>query len=435
MGWFTLARWSRRFAAVVAAAAGSWASAPCLGAAGDVVKTYDWGAHAFVTHPSRPIMYATLPDQNSVAIIDTNTLAVRNTVFIGSNPSGMALSTDGSRLYVANSGSNFVGVLDTATETTLDALLMPSRPSDIEFGLNNRLFVLSGGIMQRDATTGASAGPNLPNVSTYSGAMEISPDKRTLYYGQYGLSPTSLYKIDVSTTTPPSPTSLTTGSNGQDLTLSHDGAFIAHPNGAPYAISLYRTSDMVSLGTLNTGAYPREIAFSPDDQVAYAVHTSGEIDIFSTKTFLPRGRFTGSGEAGELSVDASGRYLFASFGGTIGTRVYDTGRANPGDVNRDGGVNGSDFAILAANFGKSGMQWTNGDFTMDGTINGSDFALLAANFGKSWTGGPAPALTASDWAALEAYGSSIGVQVPEPSAAGVLAAAAGLLCRRRRLST
>jgi YVTN family beta-propeller protein len=397
------------------------------------MKEYDWTAEAFVIHPTRPVMYASLRDRNSVAIIDTNTLAVRNTVFIGSNPVGMALSPDGGRLYTANVGSNFVGVMDTATETALDPLLMPSRPWDVEVGLNNRLFVLAGAVLQRDATTGASAGPNLSNPFINGGLLEISPDKRTLYYGQQAQSPTSLYKFDVTTAAPPAGQRFQTGSNGNDLKLSHDGSFIAHPNGSPYEIALYRTSDMVSLGSLNTGPYPREIAFSPDDQVAYATHTDVEIDLFSTKTFLSHGRFTtDGGQAVELSVDATGRYLFASFAFNRGTRVYDTGRANPGDANRDGGVNGSDFAILAGNFGKSGRQWTDGDFTMDGTINGQDFALLAANFGKSWTGGPAPALTASDWAALESYGSSIGVQVPEPSAAaGVLVTAAGLLCRRR----
>jgi YVTN family beta-propeller protein len=295
-------------------------------AAGAVVQTYNWGAAAFVSHPTLPIVYASLPDQNAVAIIDTNTLSA-TTVFVGSSPRGLTLSPDGSRLYVANSGSSFVGVLDTTTKTLLPPLQVASNPSDVEFGNNNRLFVLNGGIQQIDATTGATAGPTIGSpydVWTYSGSMEISPDRNTLYYGQYGLSPTTLYKIDVSTTTPPPSTSITTGSNGQDVTLSHNGSFIAHPNGAPYQITLYRTSDLAALGTLNTGAYPREIAFSPDDLVAYAVHSSGQIDVFNTQTFLPLSPFPASGEASELSVDQTGRYLFASFGSV--TRVYDTGR-------------------------------------------------------------------------------------------------------------
>jgi Dockerin type I domain len=59
-----------------------------------------------------------------------------------------------------------------------------------------------------------------------------------------------------------------------------------------------------------------------------------------------------------------------------------------GDVNRDRSVNGTDFAILAGNFGKTGRTYEQGDLNGDGSVNGSDFALLAGNFGKSV---PAPA--------------------------------------------
>jgi dockerin type I repeat protein len=59
-----------------------------------------------------------------------------------------------------------------------------------------------------------------------------------------------------------------------------------------------------------------------------------------------------------------------------------------GDVNRDRRVDGTDFAILAGNFGKTGMTYAQGDLNGDGRIDGSDFALLAGNFGKTV---PAPA--------------------------------------------
>src|SRR5205085_502285 len=159
------------------------------------LATYNFGASAFVEDPTRPVIYATVPGLNSVAVINSSTPAVTNTIPIGSNPSGLALSADGSRLYVANSGSSFIGVLDTQT----------------------------------------------------------------------------LYKFNVGTSTPTQAWQMTTGSNGEDLALSHDGGLIAHPNGAPYAITLYRTGDQLATGTLNTGAYPSEFAFSPDDKFGYAV--------------------------------------------------------------------------------------------------------------------------------------------------------------------
>jgi Dockerin type I domain len=106
----------------------------------------------------------------------------------------------------------------------------------------------------------------------------------------------------------------------------------------------------------------------------------------------------------------------------------------PGDANTDGAVNGTDFALLAGNFGRTGQMWPTGDFNLDGAVNGTDFALLAGNFGRTVTQGAVVDLAAWDWASLEAFGASVGVPVPEPTAGGLLAAVAGgaLLRRRRR---
>jgi hypothetical protein len=55
----------------------------------------------------------------------------------------------------------------------------------------------------------------------------------------------------------------------------------------------------------------------------------------------------------------------------------------PGDLNRDRRVDGTDFAILAGNFGKTGMTFATGDVNGDGRVDGTDFALLAGHFGKA----------------------------------------------------
>ena len=62
-----------------------------------------------------------------------------------------------------------------------------------------------------------------------------------------------------------------------------------------------------------------------------------------------------------------------------------------GDVNRDRSVNGTDFALLAAHFGRTAMTYGQGDLNGDGSVNGTDFALLAGNFGNSLPEAPATA--------------------------------------------
>lgn len=54
-----------------------------------------------------------------------------------------------------------------------------------------------------------------------------------------------------------------------------------------------------------------------------------------------------------------------------------------GDVNLDGLVNATDFAIFGTYFGTVTDNWDQGDFNYDGFNNASDFALLGQNFGKA----------------------------------------------------
>lgn len=51
----------------------------------------------------------------------------------------------------------------------------------------------------------------------------------------------------------------------------------------------------------------------------------------------------------------------------------------PGDATLDGKVDYSDFLILKANYGKSGMWWEQGNFDGDGVVDRKDLDLLYAN--------------------------------------------------------
>jgi YVTN family beta-propeller protein len=319
--------------------AGSLVARNTEAAFGDLVAQYSFPASAFAMSPTQPLMYATVPSQNSIAIINTSTLAAQ-TYFVGSGPTNLAFSPDGSKVYIANSTTNFVVVFDTRTRTVVNSLFLPEHPQDVVFGTLNRLWVLgTSQIFQIDATTGTSTGPSISDAFIYSGSLEISPDRNTLYYGDYGLSPATMYKYGVSGTAPvlllETPFG-TGGENGEDLTLSHNGSFICYTTGAGqnnYDVAKFRTSDFATLGSFYTGPYPQATALSPDDSLVYAsVHTASGIKVFNANTFQQVGMISGPEVATKLAVDSRSRYLFAGynayFGDFVGTRVYDTGVTN-----------------------------------------------------------------------------------------------------------
>ncbi len=111
-----------------------------------------------------------------------------------------------------------------------------------------------------------------------------------------------------------------------------------------------------------------------------------------------------------------------------------------GDANLDGSVNGSDFSILAANFGLGVTNWDQGNFLFSSSVNGSDFSALAANFGQGDSGAD-DLVTPADVAALDAFAAANGLPapvigaVPEPASVGLLLVCGTALSARRKRRT
>jgi autotransporter-associated beta strand protein len=160
--------------------------------------------------------------------------------------------------------------------------------------------------------------------------------------------------------------------------------------------------------------------------------------------YLRTGQLSGWAGAGIISSAAAANtgYAIAFGDGNDGAAGLPSGTLELsytlyGDINQDGNVNGTDFAILAAHFGQNVTGgWEDGDLDYNGSVNGTDFGLLAENFGKS-ASGQSLDLPASEWAALDAFAAEHGLlaDVPEPSSIPLLIlCASGLVHRRLRKS-
>ncbi|MDX2503364.1 MAG: YncE family protein [Gammaproteobacteria bacterium] len=297
-------------------------------AGGELVKSFNLIAHDMVMSPVSNMMYASTTHDNSVAVINANTLEHVTSISVGSAPARMAVNPAGDRLYVALSGATSIAVIDLTTYTLLPEIPMPYPPYDVAIGHNNRMYVTpgrtSGGyrnILQvnlLDNTIMTEFGSEA--FPYYSALIEISGDLDTLYMANRGLSPGTLAKFDVTTEVPvfmlKNPHG-DLGSNGQDLHVSRDGnhAYYAVGGGnriAGYDIAQISTDTFAINGVFNTGPYPREITTGPDGKTAYAVHTAGHIDVWNAESFLQLQQYNITGEAYELITDHSGDYLFAA---------------------------------------------------------------------------------------------------------------------------
>jgi YVTN family beta-propeller protein len=292
--------------------------------------------------PVRSRVYATAPDDNAIIVVDTASLTVTSTIAIGLTPRGLSVSADGSKLWVANSGSTSaaVGVVDLDTLQVLPSIAAPNQPYDIEEGAGHRLYLtpldnsFPGGIMQIDGDTGTYQTSFDGSVFIGdSGRLDVGPDRNTLFFGTSGGSPSTLARFSISTATASliQQTS-NVGSVGKALRVSNSGQSLVFPNsgGTSYKIP---TGNLTAVdGTFVTGAYPGPAAFSNDDTLLYhGAFGPIRIIIFDTATFVPLRTIplTGDYDIQDLAVDRSGRWLFvataeSSHNGDL--RVFDTGR-------------------------------------------------------------------------------------------------------------
>ncbi len=83
--------------------------------------------------PDGSKVYVTNAFSNTVWVIDTATNTVSATIPVGFTPVGVAINPDGSKVYVANLNGNTVSVIDTATNTVIAMIQVGSQP--VAFGV------------------------------------------------------------------------------------------------------------------------------------------------------------------------------------------------------------------------------------------------------------------------------------------------------------
>ena len=107
-------------------------------AGGELVKSFNIGVNAFVKSPNSNLIFATTTD-DSVVVIDMDTLSISDTISVGSSPKGLAISRNGKTLYVSLSGAQQIAVVDLTTKA-VSYIDLPTAPYDVEVG-NGYLFI------------------------------------------------------------------------------------------------------------------------------------------------------------------------------------------------------------------------------------------------------------------------------------------------------
>jgi len=194
---------------------------------------------------------------------------------------GLALSADGSTLYVAGYSSDSIAVIDTATLT--------QTASYATTGLSPVSLALAGGnlwftdendfvIHEVDLSTGTVSASSA-STSYYGSMLTASPSApNTLVSGTPGLSPATVYVFNISSGAPVETAGGWLGniepggcSNLGGMSITPDGQSLILACGAPYFGIEASLSTMAVEQTYTTGPYPAAVATSADGKVLIGV--------------------------------------------------------------------------------------------------------------------------------------------------------------------
>lgn len=309
------------------------------------ITTFAGSFERLLQDPARDRIYASISDW--VWVLDCRTLDLAKLIYIGAPARGMAISSDGKRLLVANSGAaNSIPVFNLDTYEGMPSIPTPFPTYDVATGFDGRIYASrwgddgSGTLAVMNESSGQFLGMINP-FGSGTGYLVTSSDRKMLFFGPNSHSNPTLCAFDVASATPRVRQAAPNRLNGilEQLVISHDGRTLCPEDGGSGTLLEIPTSDLKATlrgYTMPDNGFTRgAVAFSPDDKVIYITDDAYGVGLPLTIRAYDRatGNFLSSIDTptrrpADMVTDTTGLYLYAA--GYDGLDVFYTGhRASP----------------------------------------------------------------------------------------------------------
>jgi DNA-binding beta-propeller fold protein YncE len=256
-------------------------------------------------------------DNSSLKQYSTSTGQLLNTVSVGGSAFDIAMTPDGSKIYVALNAISAIAVVNTSTATLARSITTPTNSTGIAVspdGANVWVSTNFSTIRKISTSTDSiTANYTAPGATVYD--MKFSPDGTYIYLADSSNSRIVKYQTSDFTLV-----GSATGIATRYIAISPDGTF---GYSFPYSgnnVYKFATNPMSLTNTISGFGSPSQANFTPDGQFVYVPNGSAKsvIRIKTSDNSLTT-VFTGlTGTPWHSTIDPSGRYFFVSSSGTPG---------------------------------------------------------------------------------------------------------------------
>lgn len=253
-----------------------------------------------------------LSNHGSLAIITLKPAQVTQTVQLTMQPSAVVSSPDGRLVYVAGASPSSVAWIDASLNVvgTIYSTSMPLGGLAISPD-GSQLYVAEGSsILVLGTGDGAAAG-TIPADVLAVGHMSMGPDGTTLYAVARDKNDASQgLLVVVSTVSRSVRAILPVGKSSNGLAVSPNGGVIAVANTGDGTVSLVSATDLSDATTIPVGAAPEGASFTPDGRYLWVSNNGSStisiVDVSARSVVATLAGFPGAGSVGTfISADSA----------------------------------------------------------------------------------------------------------------------------------
>lgn len=260
--------------------------------------------HGIAVTPDGSKVYVTNSGDKTVSVIDANTNTVTATINVDNYPFGIVASLDGSTVYVANNGTNTISVIDVATDKVVNTYTVGTGPYGLTFSPDGYLLYVSNQFDNTVSILVANSGSIYKTVSVGNSPRGLvsSKDGKTVYVANNSSNNVSL--IDVETF---SVSNFSVGNAPFDIEVSNDDKYVFVTNTGSSSVTMYETSN-----------YNLVLTYSMPSPKGLSIHPNGaSFTVFSTLSNVVRTYSTSS-----TSLLSSSTLGVSSFPAGLGNFVH-----------------------------------------------------------------------------------------------------------------
>ena len=265
--------------------------------------------YAMAISPDGSRLYVSNYTDDTVSVVRVADAQVELAIPVGDGPRGVAVSPDGRFLYVCHAEEDTLAIIQASDHAVVDTIFVGFVPDRVAVSPDN-LFVYVTLADDQVAVMRASDHVVIATVPVGSWPMGVatSPDGRYVFVSNYSSNTVSV----ISTSDHAVVQSIAVGARPSSVVTSPDAAYVYVANVADNTVSVIRTADFVVVKTIAVGRMVWELAASRNGLYVYATnYLDATITVIQTSDFsvidmVPVGEYP---KAIAVSPDSSTVYV------------------------------------------------------------------------------------------------------------------------------